>query len=100
VSQRIPEIAIRMALGAERGSIVGLVSRDGLSIVAVGILAGAAASIALGRFVRSLLFGVEPTDAATFAVVVLVLVGTVIVACFGPARRALTADPADAMRAG
>ena len=100
VSQRIPEIAIRMALGAERGNIVGLVSRDGLSIVAVGILAGAAASLALGRFVRSLLFGVEPTDAATFAAVVLVLVATVIVACFGPARRALTADPADAMRAG
>lgn len=100
VSQRIPEIAIRMALGAERGNIVRLVSYDGLSIVAFGILAGAAASIALGRFVRSLLFGVEPTDAATFAAVVLVLVATVIVACFGPARRALTADPADAMRAG
>jgi predicted permease len=100
VSQRIPEIAIRMALGADHGSIIGLVGRDGLSMVVVGMLVGAGASVALGRFVKSLLFGVEPTDALTYGGVSLVLVATVVIACLGPARRALAANPADAIRGG
>ena len=99
VSQRIPEISIRLALGADRGHILGLVSREGLGAVAVGVIAGAGLSLVLGRFLRGLLFGVTPVDGFTYAAVVSVLLLTGLAACLVPARRALATDPGQAMRA-
>ncbi|HEX8724611.1 MAG TPA: ABC transporter permease [Gemmatimonadaceae bacterium] len=99
VSQRIPEIAIRLALGADSRHILSLVTRDGMGSVAAGVAAGAVASLVLGRFVRGLLFGVQPGDPATYAAVLGVLLVVGLAACLAPARRALRADPARAMRA-
>lgn len=100
VSQRIPEIAIRMALGADGRRIVGLVGRDGLMVVAVGLGAGAAAALALSRFVKSLLFGIQPNDLPTYLGVAAVLLAASVAACLGPARRAVAADPARVLRGG
>ncbi len=99
VSQRIPEIAIRLALGADRRRILLLVTRDGIGAVAVGVVVGAALALALGRFIRGLLFGVQPGDPLTYALVCVLLLATAALACAVPARRALAADPAQALRA-
>lgn len=100
VSQRIPEIAIRMALGADSRRIVGLVGRDGLVVVLIGLGAGAATALMLSRFVKSLLFGIQPNDALTYVAVALLLLATSIAACLGPAQRAIAADPARVLRGG
>jgi predicted permease len=99
VSQRIPEIAIRLALGAGRAHVVGLVSREGLAVVLIGVVVGTGIAAALARFVKALLFEVQPGDAFTYALVSSVILLTTAVACFVPARRALAADPALALRA-
>jgi predicted permease len=100
IAQRLPEIAIRMALGADSRRIIGLVGRDGLVVVIVGLGAGAVAALLLSKFAKSLLFGIQPNDAATYVVVALVLFATSIAACLGPARRAIAADPAHVLRGG
>ena len=99
VPQRIPEIAIRRALGANTGRIVQLVGADGLTVVVLGIAAGAVGARLLSRFVATLLFGVPASDVGTYGAVAALLVATAAIACVGPARRALAADPASAMRA-
>jgi ABC-type antimicrobial peptide transport system permease subunit len=99
VSQRIPEIAIRLALGADRAHVVGLVSREGMVVVAVGVLAGAGVAAMLVRFVKALLFEVQPGDPLTYIGVSTLIVATTALACLVPARRALRADPALALRA-
>ena len=99
VSRRATEFGIRMALGARRASILALVMRHMAVIVGSGLVAGTAAALALTRYLRALLYGVTPGDAATYAVVVAVLATAGLAAAFLPARRATGVAPADALRA-
>jgi ABC-type antimicrobial peptide transport system permease subunit len=99
VSQRTQEIGVRMALGAGRGEVLGMVLREGLRLVGLGLVLGALAAVLLGRLIAGLLFHVETTDPLTFAGMALVLVLIAAAACLIPARRAATVDPLVALRA-
>ncbi|MCP3167974.1 ABC transporter permease [Myxococcus qinghaiensis] len=98
VSQRVRELGIRLALGAEPSSVLGLVLRQGMSLVLAGLLMGTAGALGLSSLMEGLLFGVEPTDPLTLVGVVLLLGGTGAVACLLPALRAARTDPAIALR--
>jgi predicted permease len=98
VSQRTHEIGIRMALGADSSRVVGMLLRQGLSSVAIGLALGVAGALALTRLVSGMLFGVAPTDVACFVASATVLVAVAILACWGPARRATSIDPQVALR--
>jgi putative ABC transport system permease protein len=98
VSQRTSEIGVRMALGARRAQVVASVVGRGLLAAAVGIALGLAVALALARVLTSLLFGVEPTDAATFAAVPTLLLVVALLASYLPARRAANLDPISALR--
>ncbi len=98
VSQRTQEIGIRMALGARRAQVLAMVLKQGLAIVALGLMVGIAASFAAGRFLAGFLFETSPSDPVTFASVLLVLVAAALVASFLPARRAASVDPTQALR--
>ena len=100
VGQRTREIGIRVALGAQRNELLGLLLRQGMVLVMCGVIAGVLASIALTRFLASLLFKVQPTDPLTFGGVALLLVAVSAAACFIPARRAMRVDPIVALRHG
>jgi ABC-type antimicrobial peptide transport system permease subunit len=89
-----------MALGAGRGEVLGMVLREGLLLVSVGLALGIAAAIALTRLISGLLFHVEATDPLTFVGTALVLVLIAAFACLAPARRASAVDPMVALRAG
>jgi putative ABC transport system permease protein len=99
VSQRTQEIGVRMALGAGRGEVLGMVLREGLQLVAIGLALGIVAAAALTRLMAGLLFHVEATDPITFAGMALVLVLIAAAACLAPARRASAVDPMVALRA-
>ena len=98
VNERRQEIGIRMALGAQTADVLKLVVRNGLWLALVGVACGLAGAFALTRLITSLLFGVTPTDAMTFAAVSLGLIAVVLLACFIPARRATKVDPLVALR--
>jgi putative ABC transport system permease protein len=98
VKQRTHEIGIRMALGANRAQVLKLVVMKGLTLTAFGVVAGVIGAWALTRLMESMLFGVTPTDAATFGVVCGVLVLVALLACYIPARRATKVDPLIALR--
>jgi putative ABC transport system permease protein len=97
-SQRTREIGVRVALGAKRSDILRLMVVSGMKPIAIGIVLGLGASFALTRFLRSLLFEIEPTDPATFAIVTPVLVLVGILACYVPSRRATRVDPVEVLR--
>jgi putative ABC transport system permease protein len=97
-AQRTREIGIRIALGAQRRELLGLLLRQGMLLVACGVIAGVTASLALTRFLATMLFAVQPTDLLTFSSVVLLLVAVSAAACFLPARRAMRVDPLVALR--
>jgi len=99
VAQRTRDIGIRMALGASPRNVLGFVLRSALLIAAIGVAAGLAGSLAAAGVLRSLLFGVRPTDPATLGVSALVLFGTAAAAAWVPARRAARVDPATTLRA-
>ena len=98
VTQGTHDIGVRMALGAQRRTIVGLVLRQGLAMTALGIGAGLVGAAALTRVMAALLFGVSATDAATFSAVPLLLAAIAALASYIPARRATRVDPVVALR--
>ena len=98
VAQRTREIGIRIALGAQRSEVLGLMMRQGSVLILAGIGLGVVASAVLTRFLGSMLFGVTPTDPVTFAVVAVLLVCVAALACWIPARRAMRVDPIVALR--
>jgi len=99
VEQRVREFGIRQALGAGRPAILALVFRQGLLTVGIGVAIGLAGSLALSRYLESLLFGVTTRDVAVLASVTALLVLVAAAACYLPARRATRADPLAALRA-
>jgi ABC-type antimicrobial peptide transport system permease subunit len=98
VSERTREIGIRIALGARRGAVVGLIVGEGARVVAAGLIAGIAAAAAAGRLLAGLLFGLRPGDPSTLAAVTALLFVTGVVASYLPARRAARIDPMKALR--
>ncbi|PYT73343.1 MAG: hypothetical protein DMG39_06965 [Acidobacteria bacterium] len=98
IAQRTREIGLRLALGADQGSVLRLVVGTGARLALLGIAAGTAVALALTRMMTDLLYGVRPADPVTFAVVTIVLVSTSILACYIPARRATRVDPIVALR--
>jgi putative ABC transport system permease protein len=98
ISRRTREIGIRLALGADRHRVFLLVVRDGMSLVAVGILLGLGGGLAAARGIASWLSGVSATDLPTFALTIGLLSGVALVACAIPARRAIRVNPITALR--
>jgi putative ABC transport system permease protein len=98
VARRRNELGIRMALGAQRSRLLGLVLRQGMAPVAAGLGIGVVVALLLGRAIRGLLFGVQPTDPATIAGVVAILLVVGVLACLIPARRAAGTDAVTALR--
>jgi putative ABC transport system permease protein len=99
VSQRSHEIGVRLAVGAGPRDIAWLVFGSGLRQIVVGLILGLGASLALGRFLSSVLFGVPPRDLSTLLVVALLLLVAGLAGCLVPVRRALRVDPVATLRA-
>jgi hypothetical protein len=100
VAQRTQELGVRIALGAQAATVRGMILKQGATLAAVGIVLGLAAALLLSRLLASMLFGVQPTDPATFLVAAAVLLATTLLACLIPARRATRIDPLGALREG
>jgi putative ABC transport system permease protein len=98
VSQRIREIGLRRALGAEPRDILRLILGHGIALAAAGAAIGVSAAFGLTRLMQSLIFSVSTTDPATFAAVPVLLVLVALLACYIPARRATRVDPMVALR--
>jgi putative ABC transport system permease protein len=98
VARRTREIGVRLALGAHRGKVFGLIVRQGMRLALIGGVIGLAGALLITRFLRTLLFGVQPTDPATFVLGTVILAVVALVACAIPARRAAGVDPATVLR--
>jgi len=98
VAQRTNEIGIRMALGAQPGSVLRMALRDILVLLAVGVAVGIGAVLACGQLVASMLFGLKPTDITTITMAALLLSAIALAAGYLPARRASRVDPLAALR--
>jgi putative ABC transport system permease protein len=98
VSCRTNEIGIRMALGAQRGDVLKQVLTEGGRLAVIGLSVGLAGSLVATRVIRTLLFGVKPTDLLTFTVVAVILGSVTFAASYIPARRATRVDPIVALR--
>jgi predicted permease len=98
VALRTQEIGVRMALGAQSGRVLGMILRQGVILASCGLLIGLALSLAVSRFMKSLLFQVSTADPLTYAGVSLLMLGVTVAACYIPARRASVVDPLVALR--
>jgi ABC-type antimicrobial peptide transport system permease subunit len=98
VAQRTHEIGIRLALGARRAALLGLVLRQSVGLVSVGLVLGFGASLLTGQVIRTLLAGVTPVDPRTFALVAAILLAGGVLAALLPARRAVRVDPVRTLR--
>ena len=98
VSQRTAEIGVRMALGAEPGSVAAQIVRQGGLVALAGVAVGLAAALAGSQVIASLLYGVSPRDPAVFAATTMTLLVVALVACWLPARRAARLSPLEALR--
>ncbi|HET8948039.1 MAG TPA: ABC transporter permease [Candidatus Polarisedimenticolia bacterium] len=98
VRQRTREMGIRLALGAQSRDVLGLVMRDGMRLACVGSIVGLAGALVLGRFLSGMLYGIGPSDPATYLSVTGLILAVAVVACFIPARRATRVQPVVALR--
>src|SRR5277367_1831152 len=96
--QRVPEMGVRIALGASAGDVLWLVLRQSLEMILIGVALGAAGALAAGRVLQRLVEGMQPTAASSFAVMIPLLIGVALLASFVPARRASRVDPVIALR--
>ncbi len=98
VTERTREIGVRLALGASRGDILGLVVRQGMTLTGLGVVIGLSGAVAASQAIVTLLFGVSRLDPITYVGVIALLVGVSAIACWVPARRATKVDPLVALR--
>ena len=98
VKMRTHEIGVRMALGADRNNVMWMILKQGLTLTFIGVAAGIGGALWLTRFIAGVLYGVQPTDPATFTIVALTMIGVAVLACLVPGRRAINVDPAIALR--
>jgi ABC-type antimicrobial peptide transport system permease subunit len=98
VSMRTREIGVRMALGAERATVMKMVIGQGTKLAAVGLVIGIAGAVGATRFLQGVLFGVQPLDPLTFAVTSAVFLGVAFVASWLPARRAAAVSPLESLQ--
>jgi putative ABC transport system permease protein len=98
VSQRTREIGLRMAMGAQRGQVMRMVLGGGMKLALIGVVLGIGGALSLASLLASLLFGVTPFDPASYAATAALLLTVAAVACYVPARRAMTMDPLRALR--
>jgi len=99
VGQRQREMGIRLALGADGGSVIRLILGHGLLLTVIGLVIGVAGALGLSRVLETLVWGIEPTDTITFVVVTVLLAAAALVACFVPAYKASRTDPLQTLRA-
>ena len=98
VKMRTHEIGVRMALGAHQKDAMWMILRQGLTLTFIGVAAGIGGAFWLTRFIAGVLYGIQPTDPATFTIVALTMIGVALLACLVPGRRATNVDPAIALR--
>jgi ABC-type antimicrobial peptide transport system permease subunit len=98
VTRRTREIGIRMALGARRADLIRMVVWQGIALSCAGTVVGLVAALGIGKLLKSLLYGVKPSDPITLAAVSLLVIGVALCAAFMPARRATTVNPVIALR--
>ena len=98
VSQRTREIGVRMALGAQRGTVYQLILKEAGRLTTIGLVAGLLCALGAAKLMRKLLFGVESWDVPTLAAVAFVLAVAALLASYIPARRAASVNPVDALR--
>jgi predicted lysophospholipase L1 biosynthesis ABC-type transport system permease subunit len=98
VSHRTQEIGVRIALGARRGDILGMILRDGVMLSAIGVVIGVAAALGAGQSMKALLAGIEPADTVTFAAAIALCVAMTVMGSLVPAVRATRVDPTTAIR--
>jgi len=99
ISRRMPEMGVRMALGASSGDVLRLVMREGLVLTAVGLILGLGGALAISQYMSSLIYGISAVDPVTYIAALAVIPAAAMLGCWRPASRAASANPVDALRA-